>query len=190
MIRAIIFDCFGVLVTEAWESFCHQYFDDDRERYKTARELGHQLNRGEITYTVFIQKVATLAGIKPKEAEDFIGDNRPNLPIFDYIRQQLKPHYKIGMLSNAGDDWLEEMFSPSQLALFDDTVLSFNFGVIKPTPSIYMLAAKRLGVRPQECVFVDDLQKHIDGALGCGMQAVLYQNFDQMRADLEKLLDI
>jgi len=188
MVKAVIFDCFGVLVTEAWESFCYQYFGHNREQYKIARELGHMLNMGEIKYPEFIQKVAALAGIKPKETDDYVSNNKPNLPLFDYICDHLKPKYKIGMLSNAGDDWLDEMFSAEQLALFDDTVLSFNFGIIKPNPSIYVLAAKRLGVKPKECVFVDDLSKHVEGALACGMQSVLYKNFEQMKQELGEVL--
>jgi len=188
MIKAIIFDCFGVLVTEAWEPFCYKYFGNNKKQFLTAREIGHKLNRGEIKYTEFIQQVATLAGIKPKIAQDYIDNNKPNLPLFAYIRDHIKPHYKIGMLSNAGDNWLEEMFTPEQLAMFDDTVLSFKFGVIKPNPSIYTLASDRLKVKIEECVFVDDLQKHIDGAQNCGMKAILYKNFAQMKLELEKLL--
>jgi FMN phosphatase YigB (HAD superfamily) len=43
-------------------------------------------------------------------------------------------------------------------------------------------------VRLEECVFTDDREDYCEGARAVGMQAILYKNFTQFRADLEKLL--
>jgi HAD superfamily hydrolase (TIGR01509 family) len=186
--KAIIFDCFGVLVTEAWEPFCDQNFGDNPELTSKAHNLAHQLNTGQITYNQFIDGAADLAGINSAQAREFIDNNQANTPLFSYIKDRLKPKYKIGMLSNAGDNWLAKMFTPDQLKLFDDVVLSYMVQFIKPQQEIYQLSAHQLGVLPEECIFVDDLQKHVDGALRAGMKVVLYQDFEQTKQDLEKVL--
>jgi epoxide hydrolase-like predicted phosphatase len=59
--------------------------------------------------------------------------------------------------------------------LFDDIVCSAEVGMAKPDPAIYQLAAERLELAPDECVFVDDWDKNIEAARATGMTAVLYQ---------------
>ncbi|MDB5164234.1 MAG: HAD-superfamily hydrolase, subfamily variant 3 [Candidatus Saccharibacteria bacterium] len=188
MIKAVIFDCFGVLVTEGWEPFLHKYLHGQTQKLNQAHKLGEQLNLGQITYNQFIDQTADLAGVTSEVARSFIDKNLANTPLFDHAFQELKGTYKIGMLSNAGDNWLEMMFTPQQLQLFDDIVLSYKVGIIKPNPEIYQLSAKRLGVEVGECVLVDDSARHVAGALATGMQAILYKDFDQMRRELEALL--
>jgi len=188
MIKAIIFDCFGVLVTESWESFCQEYFSSDQEKLSMAHTVAGQLNSGQIGYDTFIDQVAELAGISSEKARDYIDKNICNAPLLDYIQSKLKSNYKIGMLSNAGDNWLSEMFTKEQLAIFDDVVLSYRVGITKPNAQIYELSAERLKVLATECVFIDDLEKHVSGAKAAGMQAIVYHDFAQMKTELEKIL--
>lgn len=189
MIKAIIFDCFGVLATEGLEPFCYQHFSKKPELANQAKELARQLNMGLIDYDSFISKVAILANVSEAAARAVIDYNVPNKQLFEYISSNLRPKYKIGFLSNAGGNWLNELFTPSQIKLFDDVVISSEVGHIKPDAKIYRLAAERLGVEIEECVLVDDRQKHVDGATSTGMKAILYENFPQMQRDIEKILD-
>ena len=46
----------------------------------------------------------------------------------------------------------------------------------KPQPEIYRLAAERLGVAPEECVFVDDLRENCEGAEAVGMTAIRHRS--------------
>ena len=188
MIKAIIFDCFGVLSTEGFRVFCGKYFKDQPKKRAQAQSLMDLHTLGSLAYEEFIDSLAKLAGQKSEIVEDYLHSNRPNELLFDYIRENLKPKYKIGMLSNAGDDWLSELFSSQDLALLDDVVLSFRFGITKPNPAIYGLAAQRLEVKPIDCVFIDDIERYCDGARAVGMQAILYEDFEQMKTDLQALL--
>ena len=45
----------------------------------------------------------------------------------------------------------------------------------KPQPEIYLLAAERLGVEPEACVFVDDLRENCEGAEAVGMTAIRHR---------------
>jgi putative hydrolase of the HAD superfamily len=188
MIKAIIFDCFGVLTTESFDVFRSKYFRSEPEKRKKANELMDRLNAAQIEYSVFLKGLSNLSGVDEEKIEKYLSANKTNEPLFDYIRTKLKPKYKIGMLSNAGGNWLEELFAKNDVDVFDDTVLSYEHGIIKPDAGIFNLAAQRLGVQTSECVFIDDHDNHCQGAKKAGMKSVWYKDFFQMKADLEKIL--
>lgn len=174
-------------MTEGWNLFLEKYLSEDEEKLKKAHDLSGQHNRGAMGYESFISQVAELAGTSNQKVQEYLDDNRPNTQLFELIKQ-LKPTYKIGMLSNAGDDWLAEMFTEEQIGLFDDIVLSFRYGVAKPDSAIYDLALKRLSVEPEETLFIDDAEKHCTGAQEAGMKTILYKDFIQLKRDIQSVL--
>jgi len=188
MIKAVIFDCFGVLTTSGFRVFRDKYFADDIEKRDQALELMSQQNLGTLSYKELIKRVAKLANVPEETVESYMDKNKPNEPLFDYIRSKLKPKYKIGLLSNAGDNWLKELFSEEDVKLFDEIILSYEVGLIKPDPNIYLLAAKKFNVEPAECIFIDDNHVHCSGAEGVGMKAICYKDFSQFKKDFEELL--
>src|SRR5665213_617468 len=156
MLKAIIFDCFGVLTaSDGWLPFRDHYLSNDADLLGQGNSLNKQADAGLITYDDFIKGVAKLAGVPEEQARITIDDNVTNDALFRYIAR-LKPRYKIGMLSNAAANWLDELFTPAQVALFDATMLSYESGFIKPQPRAYEIIAERLGVTTRECLFIDD----------------------------------
>lgn len=181
MIKAILFDCFGVLAASSLEPFYDKYLAGDVLKITQATTLDRQSSRGEITYDSFVIELAKIAQIPTPEAADFLDNNPPNEKLLQFIRDELHNRFKIGLLSNASDNWLDELFSAEQLALFDDFVLSFEHGHAKPEKDIYMIAASRLNVAPEECLFIDDVQTYCDGAADVGMASIRYTNFENFR---------
>ena len=187
MIQAVIFDCFGVLTTDAWLPFKRQYFGHDHALLEQAGDLNKQSDSGLISYEDFLEQVGMMANLNGKEVEQAISDNLPNSELFEYI-QILKAHYKIGLLSNASGDWLTDLFTAEQVALFDATALSYETGYIKPDSRAYTVIAERLGMSAADCVFIDDQERYVTGARDAGMQAILYQDSLQLRRVLDALL--
>jgi len=187
-IKAVIFDCFNVLVGDSLNKFVATYFAGNPDGAHTVFELDRQASRGELTYDEYLAESAKLAGISAQGAKDFLSNNPPNEPLLDYIARDLKPKYKIGFISNASDDWMDELFTPEQQALFDDVILSFQHGISKPDPAIFKLSAEHLGANPSECIFIDDIKKYVEGAQAVGMAAIQYESFDQLKPQLERLL--
>jgi epoxide hydrolase-like predicted phosphatase len=187
MIKAIIFDCFGVLTTDGWLAFKKRHFRDNKELAVKATELNRAANASTLSYQDFLVAIAQLAGITAGEVQKEIESNISDEEVFDYIKT-LKPKYKIGLLSNVATNQLQKLFTNEQIAVFDGISLSYETGAVKPDPRAYKLAAEKLGVQTSECIFIDDQQKHVDGAQAVGMPAVLYQDFDQMKSELEKIL--
>ena len=181
MVKAIIFDCFGVLVQASLEPFHYKYLGNNRELIEKAKILDHDANQGKMTYDKFVDELAKLADISYQEAKNFLDNNPPNLELLEFIKNKLKKSYKIGFLSNASDNWLNELFTKDQLELFDSIVLSYQVGFAKPDKKIFLLSAKRLNVKPQECVFIDDIARYCEGAKAAGMQAIVYEDFKSMK---------
>ncbi len=88
----------------------------------------------------------------------------------------LRPPYRTGILSNA-DLTLEERLRDGLglRHLFDDVISSAVVGMAKPEHRIYLLAAERLRLPPDECVFIDDLERNVTAAREVGMAAVHFR---------------
>ncbi len=188
MIKAIIFDCFGVLTSEGWQEFKDKHFGADTEKLDEAQRLNGLADSGKLTHTELMPMIAELAGVSLGQAEKEIDNYQTNTKLFNYIDKELNHKYKIGMLSNVSDDWLYSMFTSEQLALFDSTVLSFEIGYAKPDRRAYEIAAEQLEVNAGECVFIDDLEHNIIAAKNSGMQAIQFINFEDFKNELQLLL--
>lgn len=190
MIKAIIFDIFGVLTIDGWLKFCDAHFKDSSRRQK-AQELNRQTDIGKLDYGEFLQKISEMTGKPTEEINSQLYERLPkNEQLLKFTRDKLKPHYKIGILSNiSSQKWVREYFAPDELELFDDIVLSVQVGIIKPSAKIFEIAAQRLGVGLDDCVFVDDRLKNVEAAQELGMKAIFYQNFPDFRKELSKYLN-
>lgn len=188
MIKAVIFDCFGVLVQDTFRAFRTRHFADDKKRVLQMQDLDTAANRGMISLEDLIEGLAELAGISVEQVKQETSRNPADERLFEYIEHSLKPRYKIGFLSNVSSNLLDRLFTREQQAQFDDIVLSYQVQMSKPDPRIYKLAADRLGLLPEECVFVDDSERQCAGAEAVGMKSILYEDFTQFEKDIKKLL--
>ena len=188
MIKAVIFDCFGVLTNDGWLAFKNRYLSQDKALEDEAIELNKRADARLMTQEEFEHELARLANVDIAEVRRVIDTHAPNDALFDYIAMDLKPHYKIGLLSNVAADYMSELFSQQQNAVFDARVFSFELGVTKPHPAMYETIATRLGMLPEECVFIDDRQGFVEGAKQTGMYAFQFIDNDQCRRELSALL--
>lgn len=189
MIKAVIFDCFGVLTNDGWLAFKDQYLSRDDALQQEAVELNKRADARLISQDQFEEALAELAEVSIDEVRRIVDTHMPNNELFDFIARELKPHYKIGLLSNVAADYTSELFVPEQNALFDAKTFSFELGVVKPHPAMYETIAAKLEVLPEECVFVDDREVFTTGAKEVGMHAVWFRSNDQLRADLRAFLE-
>ena len=157
-------------------------------------ESGHKAQRGEITaeqqWAYVCQQIHwPLINWRDLEAEFFTGD-RLDIELVDYIRS-LHGRYKTGVISNALSDVRAAIDSKWHMAdAFDAIIISAEVGVMKPDARIFYIALQSLGVQPAEAVFVDDFPHNVDGARAVGMHAIQFRGFEQIRLDLEEILQI
>jgi HAD superfamily hydrolase (TIGR01509 family) len=107
-----------------------------------------------------------------------------NSPVFQ-LMIRLKKNYKIVLLSNTDVmrfDFIKNKFP--EIMIFDEYVLSYQVGFIKPHPQIYKEALKKAGAEAKECVFIDDREENIEEAERLGISGILMEP----HTDLETVL--
>jgi HAD superfamily hydrolase (TIGR01509 family) len=183
MIKAIIFDCFGVLAEDGWLPFKRKYIGENQELAQAVTDLGKQNDYGMIGNNTYFAEAAKLIGVEEKQLREAVDKQVPNEDLFTYIKTELKPHYKIGLMSNANYDVVSKLFTPEQAGLFDASVMSFESRLVKPDPRMFQLMADRLGVEMHECIFIDDVERYCDAAEALGMTAIVYKNQEALERE-------
>jgi HAD superfamily hydrolase (TIGR01509 family) len=176
VIKAIIFDFFGVLTLRGEMSLKQTFIGQD------------QAKLNQISYDEFIDQLAKISGTDRGQVLDHTENYHSDIQLLAYIRDQLKPKYKLGIISNAGENWVIKIIGQDNEQMFDDIVLSYECGMVKPQPGIYELSAKNLGVKTAECVFVDDIKTYAEAAENVGMKSIWFHDFAQFRQELERIL--
>jgi len=186
MIKAIIFDCFGVLTGDLWKEFVGSLPESQKSQ---ARSLNHALDSGLLSQTDSYQAIHILTGHSPQHVEDIItSEKHKNKALLSYIAL-LSKDYKVGILSNVSSDWITRTFlSKEEIGYFTDMVFSYQIGVTKPDARAFELTAARLGEEPEACIFIDDSQGNCEGAERIGMHAILYEDFETLKAKLKSML--
>ena len=69
-------------------------------------------------------------------------------------------------------------------------VISGEVGMRKPAPEIYRMGAERIGLAPDECVFVDDLPFNLKPARELGMATVHHTDPERTVDELQEILGI
>lgn len=104
--------------------------------------------------------------------------------IIGLIKTIRKKGLKTAVLSNAISPHLQIMRKKDDFTQYDAGIFSCEVGCAKPDPAIYLLATHALGVKPQECVFVDDSEKHLVPAEKLGMKTILAKHPSQVAQDV------
>lgn len=187
MIRAIIFDCFGVLYRSSADELYDMCAPEDRTKL---HDIRLQRDRGYIHYEEYLNAVAALVHKSADEIQRITESSHVrNEELFDYIRQIDRSKYRVGMLSNIGDTIINQLFTEQELdELFDATVLSYQVGMVKPDPAIYRLIAERLDATEDESVMIDDGEMNCEGAEHVGMSSVHFTTTAETLAKLEEVL--
>lgn len=188
MIKAIIFDCFGVLATQSIRKDFIDSLPDDIDK-QSVFTLYQQYDAGHITRDDFLYRLKDITGQEPQLIEQIESEDAgKNHMLLKYIRS-LTDSYKIGLLSNIATDWVTRSFlTKDEQSLFDDMVFSYEVGMTKPDPEMFRLACRRLSVKPSEAILVDDVELYVVEARRVGMYGVVYTNFKEARRAIDELL--
>lgn len=186
MVRGIIFDCFGVLYHG---SLGHLRDITPPGRRDELMDLSHSSDLGYVTKADYLKAVASYTNTSEAEIDMILKtDHVRNLAMVDLVRS-LRSEYKVALLSNVGQHIIDTLFTPADIEeLFDAVILSSDVHMMKPDPVIFELTAQRLGLLPEECVMIDDIEVNIDGARRAGMQGIVCLSTEQATTDLRALL--
>jgi putative hydrolase of the HAD superfamily len=159
----------------------------DLEKIVFESESSIRASLGEIPEEGHWQAIAKALSVSRQQgakiiAEFFSGDRTDGV-LLDFLRR-LRPERKVGLLSNAWSGLRAVITSLNFEDVFDEMIISAEVGLMKPDPRIYHLALEKLGVRPEEAVFLDDMLINVQAARSIGMSAI---QFTQPEKTLEEL---
>ena len=103
------------------------------------------------------------------------------------LLDSLKKNYKLGFISNTTvfesavlDKWgIREMF--------DVTSFSWELGLKKPTKEIFDITLQKLGIDPEEALFIDDGKNNIAKAKEYGLNGIVFESTKQLQEELKKM---
>lgn len=100
-------------------------------------------------------------------------DLRLEPKVVDAVESLRERGVRVAVLSNSWGSHPFDPYAPFNLnERFDVVVISDQVGLRKPEPEIFMLAADRLGLPPEACVFVDDVARYLEPARALGMGVI------------------
>ena len=160
------------------------------EHRQKMQDIIRATDYGFLSREEYYQDIADLAGKTPDDIQQVEKKQHARDEQMITYTQTFRPNYKIGLLSNIDVGTMEKLFpEPQRGELFDAFIISGEVGMIKPSVEIFELAASRLGVKPEECVMIDDLIKNVESANLAGMQGVLFTSQVQLAKDLDRILN-
>jgi epoxide hydrolase-like predicted phosphatase len=206
-IRAVIFDLGGVVMPSPLDAF-REYERRNGLSHRFLSEIvvaggdhgaWSRLERGELSMpdfqTAFEQECADAGGtVSASDLFALVHDGSgPRPAMLAAIARIRDEGLKTAALTN---NWVLDDQSlgsggtqTSVLAeIFDLVVESAVEGLRKPDPRIYELTCDRLGVRPDEAVFLDDLGVNLKSARALGMTTIKVDDADRALAELEGVL--
>jgi putative hydrolase of the HAD superfamily len=199
LVKGLVLDYGGVLTTNVFDSFRDFCVTEGLEpgavkdlfrADPSARGLVRAVETGEIAEAEFSNRFGELLGIADRERliDRLFAGMGPDEAMLAAVRGARAQGVKTGLISNSmGEGRYDRGAFPE---LFDGVVISGEVGLHKPQPEIYRLGCERIGLAPEQCVFVDDLRENCEGAEAVGMTAILHRGADRTVPELERLLGV
>lgn len=199
MVKAVIFDMDGLMIdtekllVKYWMEAAHHYgYDMKKELALRIRsqsaDITASMLRAEISPDFDYHKVRELRIRLMQEHIDKYGlEEKPGLgELLDYLKGR---HY-LAVVATSTD--LERtrryLGSLGRIQYFDQIVCASMVENGKPEPDIYLEAAARLGIGPEECLALEDSPNGVISAYRAGMYPVMVPDLSQPEEDIKKLL--
>ena len=204
MIKAIIFDLGGVLMTdvplkEIAEDLAGKLALPEEEIFAYLYPSKHWelLTLGKITEDEYwddflkASKISEKLEVRreklKKELKKRARSSLYPLGHSTRIINLLRNRYKLAILSNHAKEWSEYMKQKFDLfKSFDPIIFSCDVGFRKPDPQIYEIALEKLKCDAGECVFIDDKKRNTDATEKLGIKGIVFEDYSKLIEDLSR----
>ncbi|MBI3036013.1 HAD family phosphatase [Candidatus Woesearchaeota archaeon] len=193
MIKTIIFDLGSVIVNVDKTGQFGKFAADSGKTIPYIKEYfgncssARSFGRGEISPKQFYCKVSDELGLKMSFDSfkntwcDIFTLNRD----VERIIKKLKANFRLVLLSNTDILHFGHIKnSYNVIDAFDEWVLSYEVGHMKPNPLIFLNALKKADALPFNCLYFDDIAEFVYVARLMGIRAFQYRNYEKLIHDL------
>jgi epoxide hydrolase-like predicted phosphatase len=199
MIKAVIFDYGGVILkmSSSWRyaNFLSRFYNLPKSiiKKKASPSLA-LLQKGIISENEFWERISSaLRRPVPKNKGDawrkcLQNDFHIYPEMTRFVKKIRSKGFKTAVLSNTIESHLGVIRNPLAHKDFDVEIFSCRVGARKPELKIYKILLKKLKVKPEECIFIDDLNENLKPAKKLGMRVILAKNPKQIIHNVQKIL--
>ena len=198
-IKAIIFDMDGVILDSESVS--------DITWEKAAAEKGLKVNDEILNACRGTNKNDTMTILKKYYGGDFDSeaflertselfheieekDGIPLLPYAKEILSYLKPRYRLALASSTRGPTVErQLRAAGVIDYFETRTTGEQVEHSKPNPEIYLMACKSIGMKPEECVAIEDSLNGIRSAHAAGLHPVMVIDKVQPTEEIKKMCE-
>ena len=206
MINNLIFDVGGVILlfnkiklTEFDDAFKDnpKYADQLLHRYFIHSVLSSPLyanyDKGEITLETLIDDICLKTGEPKNLIKELFNEkklNSINTKLLELIKKYKRQGKHIFILSNMGKERVPYIREFLDESLFDDIVFSSEIGLVKPNVDIFEYVCNKWGIKPNECLFIDDNKNNTDTFQKLGGNVYLFNrdDIDKSIQDIERIV--
>lgn len=197
MIRNVVFDVGNVLVGFDWEVFIHRLFTDEELIAKLRVAIWGDSRWDRLDWGADFDKVLmSMINAEPECEEEIrymfsrIGEcvsrRESAIPWLKDLKARGLNVYYLSNYSRTVIDAHHEALD--FLPLMDGGVFSCDVYLLKPDPAIYRYLLRKYSLKPSECVFIDDLERNVQGARECGFHGIRCKTVEQTQTELNSLL--
>ncbi|MFO0948072.1 MAG: HAD family phosphatase [Planctomycetota bacterium] len=184
MIDTLLFDLGNVLVYFSHERMFAQMAElcgrSPAEVVTLCRQSGinDRFERGEISEAEYHREFEALvrSNVDPEKlyqaASDIFWSNDSIRPIVAKAKQRGLRLVLLSNTTSAHFRFIQERFDV--LEPFDEWIVSYEVGAMKPDAPMYEAALERIQCPPQRCLYLDDLEANIQAGRDFGLQAEVY----------------
>ncbi len=197
MITTIIFDFGGVLIDWDPHRLLDKYFGSrEKADWFIANVCTGEWNAQMDAGKPFSQGIKELSSVYPEWATEIqvyfdrwiemIGGEVPGM--LEIMKELKQKGYKMYGLTN----WSAETFCQvrNKYEVFDQLdgmLVSGEEKMLKPDPAFFQLLIDRFGLNKEECLFIDDNQPNVAGAIAFGIPAIRFKDATSLKEELKSL---
>jgi len=186
----------GVIEKVHFYKFCEEILSkkthekDIHKIIQFEKKLRHKLDASEITLDFYLEQINQHFKTNYSKNE-YILDIRKytdfDEKLFEFIKNNLKNKYKLYILSNNSELFIDNKIKKKISEVFEKQFYSFELKERKPEIKIYEIFIKKTKLKSEECLFIDDKERNLLPAKELGFQTYQYKNLEELKQKLFKL---